>query len=90
MTCKSAESSWRRGPDGAHRKVGALGNPDRKTNAAGPGRRESLGRQVNKARVANQDRPVSFLIEQMMPWPGLIFDAFEDYRKQRELAEIAR
>ena len=34
---------------------------DRKANAASPGCRESLGRKANKARVANQGRPVSFL-----------------------------
>ena len=53
-------------PDGAGPTARAVNQGhqarrDRKANAASPDCRESLGRKANKARVANQDRPVSFL-----------------------------
>jgi hypothetical protein len=79
------------GPDGARGKPEPPGKPGAQGKRGEPGPQGKPGAQGEQG-PRGEPGPPGWLpsVDQVLPWLHLIFDAWEDYRKQRELEEAER
>jgi Collagen triple helix repeat (20 copies) len=79
----------RAGPEGARGKPGPVGKPGPQGKRGEAGPQGKPGVQGEKGPRGEAGPPGQLpSIEQVMPWLNLLFDAYEDYKRQREREAI--